>query len=180
MKQKIALLNLVQELTQSVQTLSKFIEKETEEEVNVRGMSLVNAINLDAAKLVIKQLSKGIDHCPFCDTNVRQITSHLKECKADAVDVLELFKPPEVVVKEVQVEAVVEDKGPPVMKLKCNICGEEVEGADETFYIGFWEQGLPCPKAGRCNGRLVSNMSPDELKRQKAYRNSKPRTASVG
>jgi len=175
MKQKIALLHLIQELVQGVQILSKFIESETVEETQIKGRTLIETVNLEPGKAAIKSLARGCEICPLCEAPVRQITSHLKECtKLTAVDFKALFPPPGEVKKVAEVAKVVEDTGPPLLKLICSVCGETLENNSKEIYLGFWEHGLPCPKSPRCEGRLVSNMSQEEMNVQKAYRKSKP------
>lgn len=177
MKQKAALLKLILDLVHGVQSLSKFIETETTEETNIKGMALVGTVNLDPAKATLKALGKGFENCPFCDEPVRQISSHLMSCpKVEPVSIKDLFLGRQIEdVKKAEVVEEVKVEGPPPLKLKCNVCNHEVESTDEIYYRGFWEDGIRCSQP-HCHGRLISNMTPKELDAQKAYRSTFKRT----
>jgi len=177
MKQKAALLKLILDLVRGVQNLSKFIETETTEETHVKGMALVKTVNLDQAKSTLKFLTKGFHTCPFCEEPVRQISSHLMSCtKVESLDIKDLFlgRQTEDLQKKEEVEEVVQE-GPPILKLKCNTCGETLESTDEIYYRGFWEDGIRCTKRN-CSGQLISDMTPKELAAQKTYRANFKRT----
>lgn len=177
MKQKAALLKLILDLTHGVQTLSKFIETETTEETHIKGMALVGTVNLDPAKATLKALGKGFETCPFCDEPVRQISSHLVSCtKVEPVSIKDLFLGRQIMdVKKEEVKEEVKVEGPPLLKLRCNVCDYTVESTDEIYYRGFWEDGIRCGKE-HCHGTLISNMTPQELAAQKAYRSTFKRT----
>jgi len=167
MKQQIALLKLLLQLSQGVNTLKKFITKETTDELAIKGKALTDEISTVEVAAVIKALSKGITTCPFCEEEVRQITSHIVDCpSATAFEPTIFLTEPTAKVIE-KIEEVQE--GLPMVKLKCNSCDRTLESNEPGIHQCFWETGILCANQ-LCSGRMISNMSTAEITRLKEHR----------
>lgn len=182
MKERLALLAVVQDLIQDVQKLTKAVpDLVTDEALEAKSKELIASVDITEAQRIAKELAKGVTVCPFCEEEVRQIRPHLKACKSlEKLDVEKAFEPVVEIVKEKE-EAELDNDNirpelitVPPMKLKCNMCKATLETDDESHFKAFWETGMFCEKC--TDGRMVSDMSKQEIEKHKKYRVMKPKT----